>query len=98
MAEIAVIGCGQAGLVVATSFASLGHQVVGIDIDRRKIEACSRGISPIREPGLAALLQFGRYRTTENRPLSLRPKTSGNGPSSAVAGETKKSPSVVARA
>ena len=59
MAEIAVIGCGQAGLVVATSFASLGHQVVGIDIDRRKIEACSRGISPIREPGLDALLLDG---------------------------------------
>lgn len=59
MAEIAVIGCGQAGLVVATSFASLGHQVVGIDIDSRKIAACRQGISPIREPGLDVLLEDG---------------------------------------
>lgn len=59
MAEIAVIGCGQAGLVVATAFASLGHQVLGIDIDRRKVEACSRGICPIQEPGLDALLADG---------------------------------------
>ncbi|MGE3960044.1 MAG: UDP-glucose/GDP-mannose dehydrogenase family protein [Dehalococcoidia bacterium] len=59
MAEIAVIGCGQAGLVVATSFASMGHQVIGVDIDRRKIEACRRGISPISEPGLDVLLADG---------------------------------------
>ena len=59
MAEIAVIGCGQAGLVVATSFASLGHDVVGIDIDRRRIEACRQGVSPIQEPGLDRLLSDG---------------------------------------
>ena len=59
MAEIAVIGCGQAGLVVATSFASLGHHVIGIDIDRRKIEACRDGVTPIQEPGLHRLLTEG---------------------------------------
>lgn len=59
MAEIAVVGCGQAGLVVATSFASLGHSVVGIDIDRRRIEACRRGAPPIDEPGLEDLLRRG---------------------------------------
>jgi UDPglucose 6-dehydrogenase len=59
VAEIAVIGCGQAGLVVATSFASLGHDVVGIDIDRRKIEACREGVTLIQEPGLSPLLAEG---------------------------------------
>ncbi|MCK9494992.1 MAG: UDP-glucose/GDP-mannose dehydrogenase family protein [Dehalococcoidia bacterium] len=59
MAEIAVIGCGQAGLVVATAFASKGHHVTGIDLDRRKIEACRMGVAPIDEPGLDELLTQG---------------------------------------
>lgn len=40
----------------------------------------------------------GSYSCTVNRPLSLRPKTSGKNVSSACAGATKKSPVVVARA
>jgi UDPglucose 6-dehydrogenase len=39
--------------------ASIGHDVVGIDIDADKIRALSRGEAPFFEPGLPELLQQG---------------------------------------
>jgi UDPglucose 6-dehydrogenase len=37
--------------------ASLGHDVVGIDVDESKIEALTRGEAPFHEPGLPDLLR-----------------------------------------
>lgn len=39
--------------------ASLGHEVVGIDVDRAKVASLSHGIAPFYEPGLEDLLQEG---------------------------------------
>jgi len=39
--------------------ASIGHDVVGIDVDERKIDALSRGEAPFYEPGLAEILTAG---------------------------------------
>jgi len=39
--------------------ASIGHEVVGIDVDPRKIEALSRGEAPFFEPDLEELLAAG---------------------------------------
>ena len=39
--KISVIGCGYLGAVHAASMAELGHDVVGIDVDRPKVEALS---------------------------------------------------------
>ena len=39
--------------------ASLGHDVVGIDLDERKIDMLQRGESPFYEPGLPELLAEG---------------------------------------
>nr|AHF25564.1 UDP-glucose 6-dehydrogenase [uncultured bacterium Contigcl_10-cl] len=39
--------------------ASLGHEVVGIDIDQRKIDALTKGEAPFFEPGLPELLADG---------------------------------------
>ena len=39
--------------------AELGHVVVGVDLDREKIELLSQGIAPIYEPGLSDLLAKG---------------------------------------
>ncbi len=69
MAErIAVIGTGYLGAVHATCMAELGHDVVAVDIDPAKIEALSRGVAPIYEPGLdemlARVLKTGRLRFT----------------------------------
>lgn len=57
--KISVIGCGYLGAVHAAAMASIGHDVVGIDVDAEKIEALLRGQAPIYEPGLPELLLSG---------------------------------------
>ncbi len=54
--KISVIGCGYLGAVHAACMASLGHEVVGVDVDERKAAALSRGEAPFFEPGLPELL------------------------------------------
>lgn len=44
--RIAVVGLGHIGLPLAVQYASRGHDVVGIDIDERIVEAINRGESP----------------------------------------------------
>ena len=57
--RLSVIGCGYLGAVHAAAMASIGHDVVGIDVDRRKVEALSRGEAPFFEPDLQELLTAG---------------------------------------
>jgi UDPglucose 6-dehydrogenase len=64
--KISVIGCGYLGAVHAASMAELGHDVVGIDVDRGKVEALQGARAPFYEPGfeelLAGSLASGRLR------------------------------------
>jgi UDPglucose 6-dehydrogenase len=57
--KLSVIGCGYLGAVHAAAMASIEHEVVGIDVDERKIEALSRGEAPFFEPGLQEILSDG---------------------------------------
>ncbi|WP_375385860.1 UDP-glucose dehydrogenase family protein [uncultured Microbacterium sp.] len=57
--RMSVIGCGYLGAVHAAAMASIGHDVVGIDVDARKIETLSRGEAPFFEPGLQQILTDG---------------------------------------
>lgn len=57
--RLSVIGCGYLGAVHAAAMASIGHEVVGIDVDQRKIEALSKGEAPFFEPGLPEILAEG---------------------------------------
>lgn len=50
--KVAVMGTGHVGLVTCVTFASIGHEVVGTDVDVEKIELLRRGIPPFFEPGL----------------------------------------------
>ena len=54
--KISVIGCGYLGAVHAACMAKLGHDVVGIDVDKSKVDALSQGLAPFFEPGLPGLL------------------------------------------
>ncbi|KSW28886.1 UDP-glucose/GDP-mannose dehydrogenase family protein [Cellulomonas sp. B6] len=54
--RISVIGCGYLGAVHAASMASLGHDVVGIDVDPGKVARLAAGTAPFYEPGLPELL------------------------------------------
>ena len=58
--KVSVIGCGYLGAVHAATLASMGHTVVGIDVDPGKVEQLARGAAPFHEPGLDELLQDGR--------------------------------------
>ena len=66
--RLSVIGCGYLGAVHAAAMASIGHDVVGIDVDTRKIDSLSKGEAPFFEPGLqeilAAGIESGRLRFT----------------------------------
>ncbi|PTT19264.1 UDP-glucose 6-dehydrogenase, partial [Microbacterium sp. HMWF026] len=50
---------GYLGAVHAAAMASIGHEVVGIDVDERKIAALSKGEAPFFEPGLQEILTEG---------------------------------------
>ena len=50
--DIAIIGSGYVGLVTGACFADVGHNVICVDNDPRKVEALQAGKIPIYEPGL----------------------------------------------
>lgn len=54
--RITVFGSGYVGLVTSACFADVGHSVVCIDIDEKKIEGLKKGVVPIYEPGLKELI------------------------------------------
>ncbi|MFJ6355787.1 UDP-glucose dehydrogenase family protein [Pseudarthrobacter oxydans] len=66
--KISVIGCGYLGAVHAACMAKLGHDVVGVDVDERKIAELSAAKAPFYEPGLEELLrdvqETGRLKFT----------------------------------
>ncbi|WP_115786928.1 UDP-glucose dehydrogenase family protein [Arthrobacter silvisoli] len=57
--KISVIGCGYLGAVHAATLASMGHTVVGIDVDAQKVAHLNKGFAPFHEPGLDELLKDG---------------------------------------
>lgn len=59
--RMTVIGTGYLGATHAACMAELGHEVLGVDVDEKKIESLAKGEVPFFEPGLPEVLQ----RTSE---------------------------------
>ena len=55
--KVSVIGTGYLGATHAACMASMGFEVIGVDIDAAKIALLSSGKVPFYEPGLEELLQ-----------------------------------------
>ena len=74
--KVSVFGLGYVGSVSAASFASDGHDVVGVDVNPDKVRAVNEGRSPIVEPGLDDLLARGvaegRLRATTDTAEAVR--------------------------
>ncbi|MDW8064346.1 MAG: nucleotide sugar dehydrogenase [Anaerolineae bacterium] len=65
--RIGVIGLGYVGLPLALAFVEAGCEVIGVDVDEKKMAALMAGRSPIRdvsEEALRAALASGRFRAT----------------------------------
>lgn len=73
--KIVVVGTGYVGLVTGTCFAEVGINTVCVDIDVQKIENLKKGILPIYEPGLDAMIhrnvEKGRLHFTTSLPEAL---------------------------
>ncbi len=54
--ELCIIGSGYVGLTTGACFAEVGHKVICVDNDQRKIDALRAGKVPIYEPGLEDLV------------------------------------------
>jgi UDPglucose 6-dehydrogenase len=54
--DISIIGSGYVGLVTGACFADVGHHVICVDNDPRKIDALQAGRVPIYEPGLEEII------------------------------------------
>lgn len=57
--NICVVGSGHVGTVMASGFASLGHNVVGIDKSEALVRSLSDGDLPFHEEGLSDLVRDG---------------------------------------
>src|SRR3989442_4339682 len=54
--RVSVFGLGYLGWVTAGLLGRAGHEIVGVDVNREKVEMINAAASPVVEPGLAELL------------------------------------------
>jgi len=68
--NLSIFGIGYVGCVSAACFAQTGHNVIGVDVNRAKVDILNNGKSPIIEGGINDLIaegvKAGNLRATTN--------------------------------
>jgi GDP-mannose 6-dehydrogenase len=70
--KISVFGLGYVGAVTAGCLARQGHSIVGVDVQPQKVDLFNRGVPPIIEPGLEALLSEAKAHDLLRATLSCQ--------------------------
>lgn len=74
--KVTVFGTGYVGLVTGACLADVGHDVLCVDIDQKKVDNLMAGIIPIFEPGLESIVkqatQNGLLNFTTNMDLAVQ--------------------------
>lgn len=60
--KVGIVGSGYVGLVTGACFAHLGHDVICVDNDPKKLEVLRKGKVPIYEPGLEEMITSSRKK------------------------------------
>lgn len=74
--KVSVFGMGYVGCVTAACLAKSGHDVVGVEVQREKVEILNSGAAPFLEPGLSDLIaeqvRAGTMRATTDPVEAIR--------------------------
>lgn len=55
--KLSIFGTGYGSLVTGACFAEVGHNVICVDVDQTKVDNLNKGVLPIWEVGLDAIVE-----------------------------------------
>jgi UDPglucose 6-dehydrogenase len=76
LSSVSVIGLGKLGAPMTACFAARGFAVHAVDLNPQKVDAISRGVPPVHEPGLAELLAESGGRISAARDIEAAVRAS----------------------
>jgi UDPglucose 6-dehydrogenase len=62
VSKYSIVGLGKLGASMAAAIASRGFPVIGVDVNKRSVEAINAGRAPVQETGLQELIEANRSR------------------------------------
>src|SRR6476659_1324997 len=74
--NVSVFGMGYVGCVTAACLAKAGHRIIGVEIQREKVDILNAGSAPLMEPGLSDLIaeqvQLGALTATNDAATAVQ--------------------------